>query len=101
MDNRTIASFKRSIRDLNYYIQQLNSELFKLSLRQHSLEKTLIEKGVINNDDTNNSLKEVLNGGDSSRSRDGVTDGSSHSATLEALAKMAKRNERGVKIINN
>jgi hypothetical protein len=99
MDNRTIASFKRSIRDLNHYIQQLNTELFKISLKQYSLEKTLVDKGVLDNNDTNNSLKGVLKSSNSSNTVGG--DSLSHSATLEALANMAKKNERKVKVINN
>ena len=99
MDNRTIATFKRSIRDLNHYIQQLNTELFKLSLKQYSLEKTLVEKGVLDSDDTNNSLKGVFKNSNSKKTVEG--DSLSHSATLEALANMAKKNERKVKVINN
>ena len=99
MDNRTIASFKRSIRDLNLYIQQLNTELFKISLKQYSLEKTLVDKGVLDNNDTNNSLKGVLKSSNPSNTVGG--DNLSHSTTLEALANMAKKNERKVKVINN
>jgi hypothetical protein len=92
MDNRTTASFKRAIRDINYSLQQLNSEIFKLSLKQFSLEKTLIEKGVIDGDDTMNNLKQNVTDENHNSSTD--------SATLEALARLAKSSS-GIKVINN
>ena len=98
MDNRTVSSFKKSIRDLNFYIQQLNTELFKLSLKQFTLEKILTEKGIIDNEDTTNSLKEAIKSNDSSKN---VKSGGSNNATLEALSMLAKQSERSVKIINN
>lgn len=100
MDNRNIASFKRSFRDINYSLQQLNNELFKLSLKQFSLEKTLIEKGIINNEDTLNNLKNDLKGNPPSTNIPDQKLGS-HNSTLEALARLAKGNDRTVKVINN
>ena len=92
MDNRTTASFKRSIRDINYSLQQLNSEIFKLSLKQFSLEKTLIEKGVIDGDDTMNNLQQNVTNESQNLSTD--------SATLDALARLAK-SSNSIKVINN
>ena len=95
MDNKTTLAFKRAFRDVNHSLQQINAELFKLSLKQFSLEKTLIEKGVLGKDDSVNSLTESLN-------TSGLSDNLENTkSTLEALAQMAKRTEKEVKVINN
>ena len=95
MDNKTTLAFKRAFRDVNHSLQQINAELFKLSLKQFSLEKTLIEKGVLAKDDSVNRLTESLN-------TSGLSDNLENTkSTLEALAQMAKRTEKEVKVINN
>lgn len=91
MDNITISAFKKSFRDTNYYIQQLNAALFQLSLKQYNLEKLLLQKGIITEDDSlDNSANNINNNNNTSTN-----------STLEDLAKLARKSERSVKIINN